>query len=88
MMLKMKGEPLTPVTSFKEASHIYQDRRDDSGEGASTFDFGKVVGSGGKILAHVSYNGRVWAGKAGDKLLYCPSWGEAGGPLVNSVAEA
>lgn len=49
----------TPVNSFEEASKVYSDYRDESGEGASTFQKGSIK-LGSKLVAEISYNGRVW----------------------------
>ena len=48
------------VADLADASHAYQDARDESGEGASTFPEGRID-IGGKAY-RISYNGRVWAG--------------------------
>lgn len=45
------------VTSLAEASRIYGELRDESGEGFSTFPDGRVG------HYRISYNGRVWDGK-------------------------
>ena len=50
-----------PVSSFDEASRIYCERRDQSGEGGSTFSAARLVLKDGSRL-HVSYNGRIWNG--------------------------
>jgi hypothetical protein len=47
------------VESFEAASKIYSDLRDESYEGASTFPWGKIK-LGSKLVADISYNGRVW----------------------------
>jgi hypothetical protein len=47
------------VADLAEASAKYSDIRDASGEGASTFSFGKIY-DGRKCVGHVSYNGRIW----------------------------
>jgi hypothetical protein len=47
------------VNSFEDASKIYSDLRDESEEGASTWPWGKIK-HGSKLVAEVSYNGRVW----------------------------
>ena len=52
---RFKGE----VDSFEAASEIYSNIRDESYEGASTFPNGKIK-LGSKIVADISYNGRVW----------------------------
>lgn len=51
-----------PVTSYAEASKIYCTIRDESEEGVSTFPGGNIKDSNGKIIARISYNGRVWVG--------------------------
>jgi len=61
MRLEMAGWPPEAVSGYAEASRIYEERRDESGEGASTFDDGAVRNDQGAILARISYNGRVWA---------------------------
>jgi hypothetical protein len=48
-----------PVRDLSDASCVYQMERDESGEGGSTFGPGKVS-LDGKLVAIVSYNGRVW----------------------------
>lgn len=45
------------VGSVEEASRLYCEYRDSTGEGASTFPDGKVNGH------TISYNGKVWKGK-------------------------
>lgn len=60
MKLHMRGFPDAPVADYAEASRIYEDRRDESGEGASTFDEGAVLDGDGVSMARISYNGRVW----------------------------
>ena len=66
----MHKQILITANSAKEASLIYCARRDQSGEGASTFPNGIWNGH------TISYNGRVWEqGKTWPdaKLVYCPS---------------
>ena len=46
------------VASLEEASRVYQTKRDESNEGASTFPDGRVTGG-----YRISYNGRVWYGE-------------------------
>jgi hypothetical protein len=48
------------VTSIAEASHFYSSARDMSDEGASTWPHGQII-DGGKVVAYISYNGKVWA---------------------------
>lgn len=56
MRLRIGKRLSVEVADLREASIVYQRERDASGEGASTFPFGRV----GKYT--VSYNGRVWLG--------------------------
>lgn len=48
------------VADLAEASKLYGQVRDEADEGASTFPNG-IVKEDGKQVAHISYNGRVWA---------------------------
>jgi len=59
-----------PVASLAEASALYSELRDDSGEGASTWPTGHIVGTD----MQVSYNGKVFQGRwfAGKKPVYDP----------------
>lgn len=67
--------------TLEEAQREYIDLRDRTGYGASQFGFGHVFDESGQLIAHISYNGRLWA----------PS-GEGGispwRPGVRPVAEA
>ena len=64
-----RSRTLIEVQSLAEASGIYQRLRDESGHGASTMPRGRVYRDG-KLVAEVSYNGRVWQG---DACVYDPS---------------
>lgn len=57
------------VNTIAEASLLYAERRDQSGEGLKTFPFGTLQLLSGKQY-RVSYNARIWDGP---KLIYCPS---------------
>ena len=57
-MLIIPGRFARPVDSLEHASRVYCKVRDDSGEGASTFMDGRVLGDGREY--HISYNGKVW----------------------------
>ena len=46
------------VASLDEAVALYEQTRDESGEGASTFAAGEVTGPGGARW-RISYNGRL-----------------------------
>lgn len=61
MKLRMAGWPDEDVRDHETASRRYEERRDDSGEGASTFEDGQIVDEAGRVTARISYNGRVWA---------------------------
>lgn len=53
--------------SLEEAQRGYVAMREASGYGASQFGFGHVFDEAGQLIAHISYNGRLWApeGRAG-----------------------
>lgn len=72
-----RGVPVAKaVASHKDASEAV--RKFIGNRGASKCPRGMgLIADGGKIVAHVSYNGRVWAGrpqdwKSGDVPLYDP----------------
>jgi hypothetical protein len=72
MQLKIGSRSTHEVADFAQASEIYCTERDMSGEGASTFPEGTIIGANGPH--HVSYNGKVWKGKwvAGATPVYNP----------------
>jgi hypothetical protein len=47
--------------SLEEAQRGYISLRDASGYGASQIGFGQVFDQAGQLIAHISYNGRLWA---------------------------
>ena len=49
------------VSSFSEASKISREYIDNNGLGSGNWAGGEIY-KGGIIIAHVSYNGRVWEG--------------------------
>lgn len=61
MQLHMEGFNPVTVADFAQASRIYGERRDESGEGASTFADGAVLDDRGVRIGRISYNGRIWA---------------------------
>lgn len=62
---------VTDIASVADASRIYLEHQDASGEGGSTFPSGKLAN--GADVAEISYNGRVWADLNGERhLVYCP----------------
>ena len=50
------------IASFEQASRMFCLARDKSGEGASRTPSLHIVDESGEVIAHLSYNGRVWAG--------------------------
>ena len=58
--LVIKNGRTLRVDSLEDASRQYQIAHDASGLGVSQWPNGTVYDSG-RIVAHVSYNGRVWA---------------------------
>jgi len=52
------------VASFAQASQMFCIARDKNGEGASNTPSPLIVDEAGSVIAHVSYNGRVWPGVA------------------------
>lgn len=60
MQLHMKGFAPITVPDFAEASRTYCARREESGEGASTFSDGLVLNEHGDHIGRISYNGRIW----------------------------
>lgn len=62
LTLKIGSRLTVKVADLTEASERYSEARDASGEGASTFREGRVF-DGNKVVARISYNGRIWADK-------------------------
>lgn len=63
MTLKMRGrfgKATASADTLAAASQAYACKRDESGEGASTFHPGALVA--GKKRYSISYNGKVWDG--------------------------
>lgn len=58
MTIKIKGKT-HEVKGLADASALYCQIRDESGEGGSTFR-PAVVRQNGKGIARISYNGNVW----------------------------
>lgn len=52
-----------PVDSFAKASEICQNFIGENELGSGNWTGGEIEDSNGEIIAHVSYNGRVWEGK-------------------------
>lgn len=60
------SEPNKTVTvkSFKEASKVCQKFIEDNDLGGGNWDGGLILDDNNKVIAHVSYNGRVWEGES------------------------
>jgi len=54
------------VASFVEARNACVKFIDDNDLGGGNWSGGEIINNEGKIIAHVSYNGRVWEGKSMD----------------------
>ena len=48
------------VADFRQASEMFCAARDRAGEGASKTPWPNIVTADGRVVARVSYNGRVW----------------------------
>jgi len=78
-----KGRTLVAVADYAEASRLYRRLCDEvlarTGKGSSAMKEGLVYDTTGampRVVARVSYNGRVWSPKPwvpGDKPLFDPS---------------
>jgi hypothetical protein len=74
LTLTIPGRLSIDVPTLREASQVYRNAVDLSGEGASTFPAGKIDRAG-RVVARVSYNGRVWPDvewRPGTKPIYDP----------------
>jgi len=60
LTVKFKGQTY-PVASIKDAADQWDAFRMASNEGCSKIGNGLTVRDGGKIVAKISYNGRIWA---------------------------
>lgn len=70
------GKTYGQVKTFEEASKKYSFAREETQLGSSQLPQAELVDESGKVVAFVSYNGRVWAGdkyKPGQTPLYDPS---------------
>lgn len=54
------------VPNFKEASMVCIEWIRENDLGSGNWSGGEIFDDNKKVIAHVSYNGRVWEGKAGD----------------------
>ena len=65
------------VNSITEASYAIQAYIDKNNLPSSTFDGGQIIDDFGKVIAVVSYNGRVWE----------PKWNQSSAAWVVSDKE-
>jgi len=61
-MFLQVGRKRYQVESFKQASEMFCAVRDKAGEGSSRTPTTLIVDEQGRVVGHVTYNGRVWAG--------------------------
>lgn len=54
---------MVPVKTFREASDACMKFIEDNDLGSGNWYGGEIYDDKGKIIAHVSYNGRVWEGE-------------------------
>ena len=66
------------AASLADASRMFCAARDKSGHGASRTPTPLLYDRDGRLIGHVSYNGRVWAGRPQD-------WQPGAKPLVESA---
>lgn len=64
LTFKVRGKPTVPVLSVADAAHKWEQYRMAQiiagGGGCSQIGNGGIVREGGKIIARISYNGRIW----------------------------
>ena len=73
--LTIPGRGSWPCINMAEASKQYSEIRERSGEGASTFPAGKLLGRAAGERFRVSYNGKIWnegEWKQGDQPVFNP----------------
>jgi hypothetical protein len=61
-MFLQVGRKRYAVATFEQASQMFCIARDKNGEGSSKTPSPLIVDDAGSVIAHVSYNGRVWPG--------------------------
>jgi hypothetical protein len=62
LMFLQIGRRRYQVATFEQASLMFCAARDKSGNGASRTPSPTIVDERGEVIAHISFNGRVWAG--------------------------
>ncbi len=65
-LVMVVGKRRYPVASLEEASAMFCAARNKAGTGAKDTPTPMIFDTAGKLVAHVSYNGRVWAGHPRD----------------------
>ena len=60
LTFKIDGKPAVTVLSVADAAAKWRQYRDETGEGVSVLGNGGIVRDGKRIVARVSYNGRIW----------------------------
>lgn len=71
------GRSLYPVMSWQQVSDAYLHALNKTNLGASQAPRCEIINPKGEVVAHVSYNGKVWPGQrwtSGDKPLYVPEF--------------
>lgn len=69
------GRRAFPVTSWEQVSRAYRDTLAALDLGSSQAPRCEILNLRGEVVAHVSYNGRVWPGRTwqdGTKPIYDP----------------
>lgn len=66
MLTMVVGKRRYSVSSLAEASAMFCAARDKAGTGASRTPTPMVYNAAGDLVAHISYNGRVWSGHPRD----------------------
>lgn len=77
MLYAKVGKRVHIIETYEQASRAYRSTIERLGLGASQTPRCRICDHTGHVVAHVSYNGRVWAGdvgtwKPGDSPLYDP----------------
>lgn len=76
MLFATVGKTTYPASTVQQVSAAYTATINRLGLGASEAPPCRIVDERGKIVFHVSYNGKVWKGaewKPGDKPVYVPN---------------
>ena len=60
LTFKIHRKPAVPVASVADAAAKWSQYRDETMKGVSQIGNGGIVRDGKRIVARVSYNGRIW----------------------------